>query len=484
MFKHLMLSPVSLVCLVIVMMTLVLPGVVRGQDGLDQVDLPFFGVVVPERAELRAGPGKAYYTVGSLESESFVEVHEGLLGWYKITAPRDVYSYVSKAFVKASGDGTAGVIDGDRVQVKAASEKGPGWSFKPQTTLDRGTEVMIVSEEGSFYKIVAPEAARVFISRDAVRIASPGEVEQHRRMLSGDEGEVAVAVVEAEAVVSEVAVEVREASPEVAVDEPEMEPIRLESVTPASEAEVEVQVSRPLIPVEPESGVAVETAEAAVAVVPEMEADVPATSEAEVVAVPAPESEEWAVIGKDAVGVSTEVESTTLQSVEKEMRPKFSLPLDEMPIDEMVAAYEALRDAGGLSAQDLQVIEIRLIALERNRQLLAAMLNEPVVPVIVETEPAPVVGTQRVPAAEVEDYTYVGVLMQSSLYNGQAGRPSLLRLVDPTTRRTLGYIVTRKVSDRRAISSLVGIVGKDQRDVDLGIRLIEPEQVDILSVRP
>ena len=121
----------------------------------DDVELPFMGVVIPEEAELRAGPGKAYYPVGQLEAGSFVTVHEGLLGWFKISTPEGVYSYVSKAFVNAeSSIPGPGEVTDNRVQIKAASDKGPGWSFKSHATLNTGDSVTIVSEEGRFYKIL------------------------------------------------------------------------------------------------------------------------------------------------------------------------------------------------------------------------------------------------------------------------------------------------------------------------------------------
>ncbi|WP_428388639.1 hypothetical protein [Mucisphaera sp.] len=466
----------------------------------EEVDLPFIGVVVPENAELRAGPGKAYYTVGASERGDFVEVHEALLGWYKISAPEGVFSYISKAFVRVEGDGSTGVVIDERAPVRAASLRGTGWSYKSQTTLDPGDEVSIVAEEGSFYKILPPDSARVFVARDAVRLASPGE------RAAAELDPITPAQETAEEPVQVAA----EDSQPLIIAEPEPTPVIEQQAAPAR---------RPLIPVpaettaqtvnaEPARGqttaadaaepVEAEATRAATVVEPEPNTDISTQATADT------EGAVWPAIGKDAVTrVPTEPEAVTLAAVEAELRPKFSLPLTEMPIEEMIATYTSLRENEDLSAQDQQIVEIRLIALERNRQLRAELEAEAAeIPVIAEPEPAPVVvpetaetssPTAAIPSeptattlnpAQIEDYAFVGVLLQSSLYNGEQGRPSLLRLMDPTTRRTLGYLVTRTVSDRRAISALVGIVGEVQRDADLGINIITPEQIDILSARP
>lgn len=463
-------------------------------QGAEPSDLPFLALVVSEQAELRAGPGKAYYTVGRLMRNDVVEVHDAMLGWYKVAPPEGVYSYVSKAFVKASGDGTVGEIVEDRVTVKAASEKGPGWSFKSQATLERGAEVTIVGEDGSYYRILPPEAARVFIERDVLRPASAAELEALRQA-----GEREIPTLEP--------TDPEPAEPEVA------EPVATEpeAMTPVTEepmvvpAEPETAVSRgPLIPAEPTKPVMEEpvAAEVEASAVAEAEPETVATPDQEPVTMmpvePVLEGEgAWPVIGKSSVGVPTQAEAVSLTAVERVMRPKFAMPLDEMPLDEMKQAYEGLSEDVTLTAQDRQIVEIRLIAIARNRQLRDRLRAEAEVEAMAEAEPAEPVVVEATPeegavpvvvrsdeSAPVEDYAFVGQLLQSSLYDGEDGRPSLLRLVDPTTRRTLGYIVAGSISDRRAISSLVGIIGKRHRNENLGILVIEPEQIDMLSVRP
>ncbi|QDU72729.1 SH3 domain-containing protein [Mucisphaera calidilacus] len=447
----------TLLTLVITLAAL-LPGPTAAQD--TPPDLPFLALVINEQAELRAGPGKAYYTVGRINRNDVVEVHDAMLGWYKIAAPEGVYSYISVMHVKASGDGTIGVVDDDRATVKAASEKGPGWSFKSQATLTRGTEVTIVGEEGSFYRIVPPDDARVFVERAALRPISDAELEALRQ---ADEQPVPV------------------------ITQPEPQP------QPQQQPQPEQQQAQrgPLIPPPAPATDNEQPEQTPAEPAPVSE---PQAVEQSMPVEPATEEESaWPAIGKDTVSVATEPQSNTLEAVEQRNRPNFGLPLEEMPIDQMQADYETLRDDDSLTAQDQQIVEIRLIAIDRNRQLRDRLRAEQEAQtaqtpqIVVEETPAedavPVVDRSE-NAAPIEDYAFVGRLVQSSLYDGQQGRPSLLRLVDPTTRRTLGYIVTRSISDRRAISSLVGILGERTRDEDLGIMIIEPTQIDLLSVRP
>ena len=97
-----------------------------------------------------------------------------------IKPPADVYSYISKAFVDAQGDGTTGVVNADGTQFYAASLEGPGESYKVQDTLKRGDKVTIVAEEGSFYKVASPTDAYVFVRPGMIAKAQGGSAEQRR----------------------------------------------------------------------------------------------------------------------------------------------------------------------------------------------------------------------------------------------------------------------------------------------------------------
>ncbi|CAN0364880.1 unnamed protein product, partial [Ectocarpus sp. 4 AP-2014] len=73
-------------------------------------DAPFTGVVTQNSVDIRSGAGLAFYVVGELGRNDVVRVEEVLFNntWYKIQVPQGIYSYVSKAFIDAQGDGSAG----------------------------------------------------------------------------------------------------------------------------------------------------------------------------------------------------------------------------------------------------------------------------------------------------------------------------------------------------------------------------------------
>src|SRR5690606_33244468 len=76
-------------------------------------EVPFIGEVIQDGVQARCGAAHRYYVVGNLEKGARVHVDEIFYGWIKIKPPEGVYSYISKAFVDAKGDGKTGVVTAD-----------------------------------------------------------------------------------------------------------------------------------------------------------------------------------------------------------------------------------------------------------------------------------------------------------------------------------------------------------------------------------
>ena len=81
------------------------------------------------------------------------------------------------------------------------------------------------------------------------------------------------------------------------------------------------------------------------------------------------------------------------------------------------------------------------------------------------------------------DYTAVGVLNASTVYNGER-LPLLFRLTDPASGMTNAYVT---VKDANALSTmlgtLVGIRGSQRFDEALKVNIIDPGTIDILTIR-
>jgi hypothetical protein len=119
-------------------------------------EVPFEGTISEDDVKVRAGAGRTFYIVGSLPKGTKVTVDEVIFGWHKVQPTTGVYSYISKAFVDAKGDGKVGEVNKDASPVNAASLDGPGDSYRNQLNLNKGDTVQIVGEDGSFYKIAPP----------------------------------------------------------------------------------------------------------------------------------------------------------------------------------------------------------------------------------------------------------------------------------------------------------------------------------------
>ncbi len=148
----------------------VLWGVALGSAVAQEV--PFTGVVVDEAVPIHAGAGRSFYVVGELTVGSEVKVEEVVFGWYKIAPPQGTYSYVSQAFVDADSEEKLGKVNIGRAAVRAASINGAVESYRRQIDLIKGDVVEIVGEENSFYKIVPPKNAYVFLPPGSVRASA------------------------------------------------------------------------------------------------------------------------------------------------------------------------------------------------------------------------------------------------------------------------------------------------------------------------
>lgn len=138
-------------------------------------DVPFVGIVSQPDATVHSGAGRTYVS-GTLSDGQFVRVEQVIQGWYKVEPPVGSYSFISKAFVDARGDGTAGTVNRDRAAVKAPNLKVKGNSYRTQVALPKGVKVTIFGEYGSFYMIRPPPGAYVYVPASAVRRATRQEI--------------------------------------------------------------------------------------------------------------------------------------------------------------------------------------------------------------------------------------------------------------------------------------------------------------------
>lgn len=401
-------------------------------------EVPFTGVVVQNQTDVRAGAADRYYRVGELDKGRLVRVDEVIVGWYKIVPPEGFNSYISKAFVDAKGDGTTGVVNTDRSKVYAADVNGPAGSYRQQAILNDGDDVQIVDEEGSHYKIVAPDSAYVYLPPGSVRRALSMET-------TPEEPAEPEEVVEPET-----------------QPQPEPEPVVVTPTEPEPVVEPEPAVEAPAEPeikfVEPEP-VAETTTE------PQPVTD--ATSDEALDDMLGDTDTDADVQPAEVVNV------LPLSELEAKCEAMRALPLEEQPLDQMIAQYEALQAQGGLSQPNAYRVASRLATLRHDKRIAQGLAA---IAAAREAEPA-----EPVIELEVIAYDAVGRLLASSVYDGRT-LPRMFRLVDPTTGRSLAYLrPSDPVDTTQYLGRLVGIQGPTAYDPALKLRIITVKQIDPLT---
>ncbi|MEM6333293.1 MAG: hypothetical protein AAF823_08150 [Planctomycetota bacterium] len=469
--------------------------------GVSAQEVPFDAVVVGETTQVRAGAGPAYYLVGSLEPGTRVTVREVYYGWNRVDAPEGVFSFISKAMVDAEGDGSRGRVNQDGSGVRAASIEGAGPSYRKQMSLNIGDVVRIVGEDGSFYKIVPPTGASVYLPPGSVRRAEQVEAMSPAEAPARDvhaEAALVAAAIESE---SGSAARVAVATPEASSSD---EQVAIAREVPLDGGSLDLTAIDPsqMVPAGDAPGESVEadtggfvgngqTAEPGVVeptptvVVIEPDTDVvviaPAEPEpvAEVMAADAATSMDDAEPAADApvaqAAVETSAESAALRAVELEQLPKFDLPVEEQPLDEMIEAYLEV-GPGGLSEADQDLRDFRLAVLEQNRRVAEVLRGVVSARRGLGEMPPPASGSRS-----ATDYDAVGRLLASSVYNG-ASLPLMFRLVEPSSGRTVAYVKPGLIGDSRAmLGRIVGVLGPTRYDPVLKLNVVQLETIEALD---
>ncbi|MCC7407674.1 MAG: hypothetical protein IT442_06355 [Phycisphaeraceae bacterium] len=434
--------------------------------GATAQEVPFTGIVTEDNVKARAGAAAAFYAVGDVPRGALVQVVNVISGWSVVQPPTGVTSYISKAYVEARGDGKSGVVTTDEAWVKVAGiDKPAHLSYQTHAYLSKAQTVNILGEEGDFYRITPPENAHVFLPPGAVRRATQAE-------LSMPEAP---------------APEKPAPTPVVVHPAPTPDP----APKPAAPAEPPATANAPVTS-EPEPAPAKVQAPApttAPAVVPSP-AEVtppPKTSEAPkpaapVAAAPAPAP----ATTPAATSQWPKAISPQLAAAEAKLREAWDLPVEQQPIDALLAAYEPLVRDPNIPLPDRRIAASRVNLLQRNAQIaktlsgMTSLSNKiegrGAQSILGEFKPQDAQGYQLPP-----QYSVVGRLLASSVYDGMS-LPRLLRLVDPATGRTVAYVDPKLVEGAAyTLGQVVGIVGEVRFDPTLRLNLIDVQKLDVLE---
>jgi len=500
------------------LMTRVLPAVALllfAAPPLYAQGFPYTGVVIEDQVEVRAGAGRSFYDVGQASAGTLVTVDEVLYGWHKVSPPPGVFSYISKGFVNATGDGGTGTVNRDRARVKAASVDGPGESFRQQIDLTVGDKVTIVGEDGSYYKIVPPQGAYVYLPPGSVRRATKAEIAAAAQQ-AGPEPVTPPA--DEPAPTADV---VEDAGDTAEPDEPtadvtgpvepidEVEPVEpptgntdtgtIES--PTDNRDVTEITDGPITePTGTETTDATEDATQTGGVagtetgtddpIDSGVADLPTDTAAKSGGEPATTTRKPRL--EAAKGMNVAAQSEQLKRLEARLAEAGKQPLEQQPLGELLTAYRLIEEDSSLTEQDQQLVALRIAVLERNVQLVETLRKIDAARNPADATADAAEGSDETEAeTEAEDeaqpdpvrYDAMGRLLASRVYDGNR-LPRMFRLIDPTDMRTLAYVRPGgEVQPLKHLGRFVGIVGSKSPDPGLKLQVIEVERIDLLEAQ-
>jgi len=136
--------------------------------------MPFIAEVLGTDVNVRSGPGTSYYYTGKVNAPGKVTVVGEQTGWYEIIPPVGSFSWISKDYVDLDpANPGIGMVNDDGVNIWAGSDyREPVRSASLQVKLNKGDIVKLINpgaQEGSYYKIVPPPGAHLWISRNFLR---------------------------------------------------------------------------------------------------------------------------------------------------------------------------------------------------------------------------------------------------------------------------------------------------------------------------
>ena len=400
---------------------------VESQVEVENAKNSFPGIVNSNSVYVRCGPAESYYPTMKLDKGARVTVVGMKLEWLKIIPPDGSFCYISKAFVDRNGDGSAGKVNKDAVNVRAGSTLNT-LKVVPLCQLSIGMDVKILGEQDEYYKITPPEGkAFVYVNKQFV-MPDP------------------------------------EAKPEPIGVKPDGGGLVKEKTSGNNEVP---QVNPPLKP---------ETK-------PEVAHNDAKPMEKPLVAPPATtQSGEIATSSTKPVDDQALVEAM-FDKAEAEFVAANAKPLDEQPLAALMSQYEPLAISEKLPNTLHRIAETRLATLKTRSQAATELANTKAVQEQMRKKQVALQAERkeledRLAASGIAIYTAVGELQPSSL---QLGSKTLYRLTDPANGRTVCYLRTDDVKVLNQMGKFIGVKGELTTEPQLSLKVLIATDVAVVE---
>lgn len=372
------------------------------------------GVVNSNAVYVRSGPSENDYATAKLDKGTELVIVGERFNWLKIVPPGNSFCYVAKAFVNRAGNGTIGQVT-STLNVRIGSSEN-SLKTKVATKLEPGQKVEIIGEQDEYFMIKPPADVYLYVSKQFV---DP----------------------------------VRNLNTQVAAEQPRPQP-----------APGDTRAAAPLQTQTPTEGSprAAEPAPQAPLTV------TPATQPAEAVADATPKAAPTTQAVESAEVEFQQLEETYAQITQK--------PLDEQPVEELLAGYEKLAVADALPESLRRICDFKVSVLKNRVELKGQFVGARRVQEDMRQKQLALKAEQeelqqRVKDADIQFYTAVGTLRTSSL---QVGQQTLYRLTDPANGRTVIYVRSEDNQLGQMIGQFVGIRGEVVDDAQLHLRVVVP----------
>lgn len=175
---------------------------------------------------------------------------------------------------------------------------------------------------------------------------------------------------------------------------------------------------------------------------------------------------------------------TKFNALEQQFRQISAQPLDEQPIESMLAEYNALASGTALPESMRRIAESRAnalkVRLEAKQELEAIRAEHAEIQArrqALQAEQAEL--EQRLAQNAITIYTAVGTLRPSSL---QVSPERLYRLTDPTNGRTLIYIRSNDPAIAGQVGQFIGVRGQTFNDTTINANVITPTVVEAVDM--
>ncbi len=419
----------------------------------------YTGTVTADNVYIRCGPSaSSAYPFGKLAMGDILEVVDEGFGWATVRtngpAFRNIYGYVlANDKVVLSPDGQTLTVNAE-TDVRApniGADGNPDSSFKAIGKASIGSMLKVVAtmngEREKVYKIAVPANCVGYVNLNFVRRSSAGEAAKMAQSVSNDsaaaKGAGTVAVIEEKTSQATAIIPATATTPEkIITDATKTETVVTETVV----ANPKVEVAKP----------AVKTPEVVVV------APGPAVQSAQA---SASEKRRKSFNDLEVIWITVKAE-----------------PLASSEVGVLKDRYMILMNDSDCEIEIKNVVETRVkqLIVQIEAQQRIRQLKEMRATLDADTEQVRVL---KFALEARSDYTVVGILNASSIYDGKR-LPLLYRLVDPAVGQTVAYVTTKNPAQLATmLGTLVGIRGEKRYDEALRVSVIDPTAIEILTTR-